>query len=115
MKIKEPIIGACSYSDNPDIWFPEMGRGGGTNNPKREKKKAQEIKLALTICGSCDKREECLNEGMLPENINYGIWGGMLAAERLMKNGVRVSDYDRFTPQGFAFSLYYRLREHIGR
>ena len=29
---------------------------------------------------------------MLPENLKWGIWGGMLTAERMMKAGLEPSD-----------------------
>lgn len=45
---------------------------------------ANEISRAISLCNSCPKQAECLEEGMRPENLAYGIWGGRLAGERLI-------------------------------
>ena len=110
-----PIQGACLDSENPDLWFPEMGQGGSGNGNWKVVKKAQEVDLALAICRSCDKKVECLAEGMKPENINYGIWGGLLAGERLMNNGVRVGDYHPFSEQGIALHFTNRIKPYLRR
>jgi hypothetical protein len=39
--------------------------------------------MALEICSACPIREQCLEVGMQDDDIRYGIWGGMLAGERL--------------------------------
>jgi hypothetical protein len=39
--------------------------------------------MALEICKACPIREQCLEVGMQDDDIRYGIWGGLLAGERL--------------------------------
>lgn len=112
---EEVIIGACNGNENPDLWFPEMGQGGSGNGNWKVIKKAQEVDLALAICKSCDKKVECLEEGMRPENINYGIWGGLLAGERLNKVGAKTGDYHPFSEQGIALHFANRITPYLRR
>ena len=113
VRTEERIVGACADSDNPDLWFPELGRGSG--GAAKAKEKAQEINVALAICKSCDKKVECLKEGMLFDNLPYGIWGGMLAGKRLAMAGVKSTDYHPFTQQGIAMHFYSRVKPYLRR
>lgn len=45
------------------------------------------IRLAIDICNRCPLKAECLEMGMQPENIRWGIWGGTFAGERLAATG----------------------------
>lgn len=107
------IIGDCKDHENPDLWFFEIGRGQATEN--RMKKLAIEVNTALAICNSCPVKSECLTEGMKPDNINYGIWGGLLAGERLHIAGEREGDHHRFTPQGAALNELSKLKPYLRR
>lgn len=78
--------GLCSKHPNPDLWFPEQPQGRPTN--AKRKLVASKVRLALSICDSCPIKAECLDEGMKPENIEHGIWGGMLAGERILAAGI---------------------------
>jgi hypothetical protein len=112
-RTEDIIVGACDGSENPDLWFPEMGQGGSGTTKIRQK--AVEVDAALAICRSCDKRVECLEEGMRPENINYGIWGGLLSGERLMNAGVRTGDYHPFSEQGISLHFFNRITPYLRR
>jgi hypothetical protein len=46
------IEGACRSHDNPDLWFPEIGRGG-FGMKERLEKLAKECNAAMAICKSC--------------------------------------------------------------
>jgi len=46
---------------------------------------------ALAICAECPIKEACRAEGMKPENIDNGIWGGTLAGERIAESNAYVS------------------------
>ena len=76
------MIGLCSTHPNPDLWFPEQPQG----RPSRASRKivAKQVLLAVSICQECPIKQACLTEGMKPENIEHGIWGGMLAGERIL-------------------------------
>lgn len=76
------IIGNCTGDANPDAWFPELTRG----NPSDTKMLALaiEVRRAIGECYTCPNQAECLEEGMQPKNLSYGIWGGRLAGERML-------------------------------
>jgi hypothetical protein len=74
---KDPIWydAACNGDSDPEAWWldyniedidvPRLGR-------------------ALTMCGTCPVREQCLQVGLSDSEINTGIWGGMLPGERII-------------------------------
>ena len=76
------IQGNCTGDSNPDAWFPELGRG----NPSDTKMLAlaTEVRRAISECHTCPNQVACLEEGMKPKNLSYGIWGGRLAGERML-------------------------------
>jgi len=78
--------GSCSTHPTPDLWFPTQPKG----RPTRAKRKivADNAMLAISICQGCPVKAECLAEGMKPDNIEHGIWGGMLAGERILMAGI---------------------------
>lgn len=110
----EPLQGACRDSENPDLWFPEIGRGG-FGMTERLQKIAKESNAAMAICKSCPVRAECLEEGMKFENRSYGIWGGLMAGERLIMAGEQPDTHHRMTPQGEALNVLYKLRPYLRR
>jgi hypothetical protein len=81
------VIGLCATSDNPDMWFPEVPQGGVSQ--KKMMALGTSIAKAINICNRCPKQEACLNEGMKDENLAYGIWGGMIAGDRVIASGKR--------------------------
>lgn len=87
----EEQLGNCYGDDNPDAWFPEPSRGG----PSQAKMRALglETSRAIILCKACPKQEACLEEGMKPKNLPYGIWGGRLAGERLLLADAKGIDY----------------------
>ena len=78
--------GLCSTHPQPDMWFPEQPKGRPTM--AKRKRLADSAMLAIGICQDCPIKAECLAEGMKPENIEHGIWGGMLAGERILMAGI---------------------------
>ena len=80
------MIGLCTGHPNPDLWFPEQPQGRPSN--AKRKQLAEQVMLALAICHECPIRQQCLDEGMRPENIEHGIWGGLLAGERILIAGI---------------------------
>jgi hypothetical protein len=81
------VIGLCATSDNPDMWFPEVPQGGVSQ--KKMMALGTSIAKAINICNRCPKQEACLDEGMKDENLAYGIWGGMIAGDRVIASGKR--------------------------
>ena len=101
--------GLCSTHPNPDLWFPEQPQG----RPSERKRKilANKVMLATAICAGCPVKAECLAEGMKPENIEHGIWGGLLAGERIRLSRTRRSGTIR--EQAIAFAEGVRAWESI--
>jgi hypothetical protein len=97
------INGNCTGDANPDWWFPEMPSGIGRPTPDALKAVAEQTNYALKLCASCPVKAECLAEGMKTEqmrkgiegwgNLPFGIWGGLMAAERLEIAGVKREHY----------------------
>lgn len=66
-----------------------------------------EIKRAISICNACPKQKECLEEGLKPINLAHGIWGGILAGDRIAmadEMGIEsaVPAYNKGRPHGKA-------------
>lgn len=83
MKIPD---GDCRSDTNPDAWFPDFG-GRGRVPVSKYKAIAAETKRAIDICNACPAKKECLEAGMDPVNLPYGIWGGTLPPERMLASG----------------------------
>jgi hypothetical protein len=74
---KDPIWydASCNGDPDPEAWWldyniddidiPRLGR-------------------ALTMCGTCPVREQCLQVGLSDSEINTGIWGGLFPGERII-------------------------------
>ena len=87
------IAGNCSSDTNPDAWFPTVQVGGRISSVYRAM--APEINRAINLCNTCPKKQECLDEGMQPRNLAHGIWGGILAGERIAIADKRGINYLR--------------------
>lgn len=55
------------------------------------KKLADSVMFAINICQECPVKADCLAEGMKPENIEHGIWGGVLAGDRILMAGIPIN------------------------
>ena len=86
------LRGNCTSDDNPDAWFPTMPTTGG-NVATIMKNLAPDIKYAIGMCSRCPVRDKCLEEGMKPENLAYGIWGGTLPGQRIAMAKEQGVDY----------------------
>lgn len=78
--------GSCSTHPQPDLWFPEQPQGRPSN--AKRKLLADKVMLAIAICEGCPVKQACLDEGMKIENIEHGIWGGLMAGERILLSGI---------------------------
>jgi hypothetical protein len=98
------MIGSCTNHPNPDLWFSEFDNEWTAGRPSRAKT-AQMVEntiAAINICSSCPVRSECLEEGMKPENLEYGVWGGLMAGERMRLANIRLNFGNRITSVEFA-------------
>jgi hypothetical protein len=105
------IIGDCTDHENPDLWYPELPAGRPTISKVSEL--AYEIKDALAICASCPVNQQCLEEGMKSENLPFGIWGGLLAGERMKKKGLTREDFPRQSSEAQAIDFAIRMEPWV--
>lgn len=94
------IEGLCSTKEfDPDLWwndYPDNENTIGRTTKVNTNKSIKDSRLALRICDRCPSKSACLEEGMRPENLEWGIWGGLTSGERLVRaNAVGSSDYRR--------------------
>ncbi len=78
----EMINGNCTGDSNPDAWYPEQPNGGNPRTIIRQI--VPETKRAIALCNSCPERDACLEEGLKPMNLAFGIWGGLLPGQRIL-------------------------------
>lgn len=99
--------GLCRSHDNPDLWFSDTIESDRQGRPSKDDvaTAVRNSRQALAICGRCPVKDECLAEGMLPENIDYGIWGGTLSGERLLLAGVSINSNTRKANVRFAHKI----------
>jgi len=93
------IVGLCSSKEfDPNLWwndYPDTETNGRATKAEMNKS-IKDSRLALRICDRCPSKSACLDEGMRPENLEWGIWGGLTSGERLASaNAVGASDYRR--------------------
>ena len=108
METINPLVGACATHPDPDLWFPEFG--SGTVTQKRIDKAADKIIEAMSICNGCDIKQTCLEQGMTGEDLQFGIWGGKMAAQRMMAAGHTQGEFALYSEQGRAFGLYEKVK-----
>lgn len=100
-----PATGLCYEHDDPDLWFSseveDLGRRGGPTRAQLDEKFNKSLQ-ALRICNACPIKADCLEEGMRRENLDYGIWGGTLSGERLLKAGEPIYSSERKNKVSFA-------------
>ena len=77
------MIGLCSTHHDPDMWFPEEQISRGRPTRYAHQLMVERALTAMSICQTCPVKAACLTEGMKDENIEHGIWGGMLAGDRI--------------------------------
>lgn len=87
--------GACAGHFDPDAWFTEPGHDeeAGRNHKRLGGKYEYDMQrtiMALAICSSCPVAQECLQAGM---SEDYGIWGGLMAGERMSMNGSSMTGW----------------------
>lgn len=69
----------CNYAGDPEIFFPEQQRTG------------QQTRRARAYCWRCPVSDDCL-EYALRENIQHGIFAGLLPDERNRIKKARQND-----------------------
>ena len=100
------MLGLCKDYP-PELWFPEMPVGHTVKSKMVALRDASNN--AIDICGACPIQARCLEEGMKDENLAYGIWGGVMAGERIMRTGKNREDFHKTTEEAKAIDLFYKL------
>jgi len=104
--------GNCADDMYPDYWFPELRRGASSN--AFYQRVANKIDYAMDKCYDCPIKQACYDMGMEQENLPYGIWGGVLAGERLRSLGYNPDDYtDLSSPITKALHLERVIRPYL--
>ena len=82
--------GNCNGHPDPDLWHYE-------NSMHADEQQLQVLRSveAITLCRMCPVREQCLQEGMEENNIEFlggwgTIWGGLLMSERYVEREGRM-------------------------
>jgi predicted RecB family nuclease len=101
----------CREHPTPDLWFPELPQGRRSTQTNNAIIAA--TKRAIAICDECFFKEECLEEGMKPDNISFGIWGGVTAGERLMLAGIDARNYPDMAQERIAYNFTINLLPHL--
>ena len=101
------IKGLCEGHEDPDLWFPELPIG--TPTLTKILALSERMKKAIAICDICPFKAECKEEGMKEENLPNGIFGGMMAGERLVEAGVMLQDVNSRGLEARAFHLMTRM------
>lgn len=70
----------CSGTIDANRWWYEV------QNKSYDEKvyEAYRAAEAISVCNECPVRHLCLEEGLLEENLLWGVRGGLLASERIM-------------------------------
>lgn len=105
--------GNCTGHSDPDMWFPEFPQARPTISSTVAL--ADKVNDAISLCRSCPIMVECDSEGSKPENRAYGIWGGVLAGERLLESGVKREELSGWSPETSAIDLFNRLSPWLKR
>lgn len=100
METINTLRGNCTGHEDPDLWFIESG--SGRVSERRRASIAARVQVAIDLCNTCPIKDKCFDNGMLEENLPYGIWGGKLAGERLTMAGYSLDNYHPLTEKGRA-------------
>ncbi len=110
--------GLCVNHDDPDLWFAgeaEKEFGEKWTNTRAQRQRAQaevdRATQALAICKNCPAKVNCLELGMRGTQIYYGIYGGTMPGERLLKLGRSMKKAEYANKLNFANKVRKTMRE----
>jgi hypothetical protein len=89
------LAGLCTGHPEPDLWFSDTDDEKGRGRPRKseENKRLANTLKAIEICSRCPVKQECLDQGMLPENLEHGVWGGLMSGERIILHAAANGGY----------------------
>lgn len=91
------MLGLCFNHDDPDLWYSDTTDNTGAGKPlvSTSKLMLERTIKARKICSGCPIKVDCLATGMQPENLDWGIWGGLTVGERLALAQTTISSGHR--------------------
>ncbi len=57
----------------------------------------------------CSVKDLCLEEGMRKDNLEHGVWGGVMAGERMLAAKLPIVGFDRSKKITFANKVRNRI------
>jgi hypothetical protein len=108
--------GLCVGSDDPDIWFAgevDLTEPNSSVNANSQATKLEVDKAitALSICKSCPAKDDCLELGKHGQQLNFGIYGGTMAGERLLMVGMPMTGSTNKNKLSFAHKVRRTMKE----
>lgn len=98
---------------DPDKWFRGITHGGAMSQDTIDHM-VSDLEVAIGICQNhCPVKDRCKELGMRDENLEHGVWGGMLAGERLMEAGWEFEDTTPGSEKHLAFVLLGYVRPEL--
>jgi hypothetical protein len=91
----------CNGDQDADAWFLDHNV---------EDQDIPRLARALTLCGTCPVKEQCLKVGLTDLEINTGIWGGLLPGERII---VRYGASRRGVAQRTKMKIAFTVRQRV--
>lgn len=83
------IEGACS----PVSWSANLAEVAAVLDAFYEEEDEDVVAFARSVCAGCPARRQCLDVAM-STNEKYGMWGGLLPAERQRLRRTGIEPYD---------------------
>lgn len=110
--------GLCVNHDDPDLWFAgevELADGevwlNTRDQTRRVNLEVDKAITALSICKNCPAKEDCLELGMRGAQTYFGIYGGTMPGERLLKLGKSMRNKHNQNKLSFANKVRKVMRE----
>jgi len=110
--------GLCVNHDDPDLWFAgevELADGevwlNTRDQTRRVNLEVDKAITALSICKSCPAKDDCLELGMRGAQMYFGIYGGTMPGERLLKLGKSMKNKHNQNKLSFANKVRKTMRE----
>lgn len=111
------MIGLCSDYHDPDLWFSDTDDSKGRGRPRKHELEARVVRTleAIKICSNCPVKQACFQQGMLPENIENGVWGGVMSGERMALANYPINTATQVMAIEFAKKVRLLQSTHAGK
>lgn len=108
--------GLCVKHDDPDLWYAGevdlTDKNSSVNtNSQATKLEVDKAITALSICRSCPAQANCLELGKRGDQLYFGIYGGLMAGERLLMVGRSMKGSTNKNKLAFARKVRRTMKE----